>query len=153
VGVLLKAIRKIKAIEIASEDDVANGLHTCSSEPYFYDFAYKSSAPKEVTMVDRHNRCLITRPRDPESDECVLYDVVIPIDENGHCILSDSCGDEKSIDGRPKSWKCCDMCKSATSEEVAEILEIKQVFERSLEDVRAFLEQIDSGCKHGTTLS
>jgi len=57
------------------------GLHTISSEPYFYDTGYKSSALKHVTVVDHDKRRLITYDKCPEVDECALYNMVIPVDE------------------------------------------------------------------------
>ena len=59
VGILLKTLQKINAIQI-SEDDLLEGFHTSSSEPYYYDTGYKSSALKEVTTVDHEKRCLVT---------------------------------------------------------------------------------------------
>jgi len=58
VGNLLKTLRKINAIEIASEDDFLQGSHTISSEPYFYDTGYKSLALKQKTVVDHDKRKL-----------------------------------------------------------------------------------------------
>ena len=40
VGNLLKTLRKNNAVQIVSEDDLLQGLHTISSEPYFYDTGY-----------------------------------------------------------------------------------------------------------------
>jgi len=56
----LKTLRKINAIQIVSEDDLMQKSHTASSEPFFYDTGYKSSALKEVTLVDHDKRCLVT---------------------------------------------------------------------------------------------
>ena len=89
VGILLKTLWQINDIKIESEDDFLEGLHTASSELYFYEFGYRSSALKEVTIVDRNKRCLVTKAREPESDECVLYDTAIPVNETGRCVLSE----------------------------------------------------------------
>ena len=54
------------AIQIVSEDDLLQGLHTVSSEPYFYDTGFKSSALKQVTIVDHDKRCLVTQEKCPK---------------------------------------------------------------------------------------
>ena len=52
VGILLKSLQRINAIQLASEYDFLEGVHTVSSEPFFYDTGYKTTAPKQVTIVD-----------------------------------------------------------------------------------------------------
>ena len=61
VGVLLRSLRKISGIQLVSEDDLEIQLHSSASEPYYYETAYKFSAPEEVTIVDHDNRCLVTK--------------------------------------------------------------------------------------------
>ena len=56
---------------------------------------------------------------------------------------------QTTSDDHPKSWKCCKLCKTLTDEEIYEILNIKRAFERFLGKVRAFLNEINSGCEHG----
>jgi len=41
VGSLLKACRLIKSLKIDGNEDFGEGCHTASTEPYFYDAAYK----------------------------------------------------------------------------------------------------------------
>jgi len=94
VGNLLKTLRKFNAIQIVSEDDLLQGLHTSSSEPYFYDTDYKSSALKQVTVVDHDKRSLVTHEKCPGVDEYALYNMVIPVDERGCCILFKQVGEE-----------------------------------------------------------
>ena len=149
VGILLKSLRKIKSIQLVSEDDFLKGVHTVSSKPFFYDTGYKTTAPKQVTIVDHAKRCLATEEKIPQLDEYALCEKVIPVDDKGRCILSEQVGKEKTSDGRPKSWKCNELCKAFTDEEIQNILNIKKVFERPLEEVRAFLYEMDSGCQHG----
>jgi len=91
VGSILKTLRKINAIQIVSEDYLMQKSHTASSEP-FYDTGYKSSALKEVILVDHDKRYLVTQTKCPEVHECALYDITIPVDENERCILSESIG-------------------------------------------------------------
>ena len=149
VGVLLSSLRKICGIQLNSEDDLQIHLHTPASEPYFYDTAHRSSAPKEVTVVDRDSRCIVSEPRSPEPHEIALYSMVIPVDERGRCVLAEEVGTGRTTDARPKSWRCCELCKQLTDEEISEILLIKLAFERPLEEVRAFLQEFDCGCEHG----
>jgi len=85
----------------------------------------------------------------PGLDECSLYNMVIPVDKRSRCVLSEQVGEEKTSDDRPKSWKCSKLCKALTDQEIGEIMNIKKVFERPLEEVRAFLHEIDFGCPHG----
>ena len=34
-------------------------------------------------------RCLVTQAKCPEVNECALYDMAIPMDEKGRCVLSE----------------------------------------------------------------
>jgi len=54
---------------LASEDDFLEGMHTVSSELFFYDTGYKTTALKQVTIVDHAKRCLVTQEKNPELDE------------------------------------------------------------------------------------
>ena len=40
-GSLLKTIRTVQSLQISSAEDFGEGCHTSSTEPYFYDSAYK----------------------------------------------------------------------------------------------------------------
>ena len=99
VGNLLKSVRKINAIQLETEDDLLEGCHTISSEPYFYDTGYKSSCLKQVTVVDHDKRCLVTQAKCPEVDECALHYMTIPVDEKGRCVLSEQVGAEIIVKG------------------------------------------------------
>ena len=59
VGELLKTVRLIGQ-QTFSGEAFEEGLHTVSSEPYFCDTSYKCPALKEVTVVDRESKCLVT---------------------------------------------------------------------------------------------
>ncbi|XP_065893087.1 uncharacterized protein [Dysidea avara] len=135
VGVLLRSLRKISGIQLVSEDDLEIQLHSSASEPYYYETAYKFSAPEEVTIVDHDNRCLVTRSKSSDPQECPLYSTVIPVDERGRCVLAEEVGTGRTSDDRPKSWRCSELCKQLTDEEMDEILQIKLAFERPLEEV------------------
>jgi len=121
-----------------------NCCRDASSEPYFYDTGYKSSCLKQVTVVDHDKRCLVSQAKCPEIDECALHYMAIPVDEkgrcflvneNGCCVLSEQVGEEKTSDDCLKHWKCCELCKTLTDQEIDEILTIKKVFERPLEEI------------------
>ena len=148
VGLLLHSLRKISGIKLDNDDDLEIQLHSSASEPYYYETAYKFSVPEEVTIVDRVNKCLMTQLKSPKANECPLYTTVIPVDETGRCVLAEEIGISKTSDDRPKSWRCSEFCKQLTNEEINEILQIKLVFERPLEEVRAFLQDLDCGCQH-----
>ena len=49
---------------------------------------------------------------------------------------------------RPLKWKCTNECRNLTSEEVAIVLRTKSLFQMSIEDLRAGLDDLDSGCGH-----
>jgi len=51
-------------------------------------------------------------------------------------------------DDRPKNWKCCELYKTLTNQEIDKILTIKKVYERPLEEIWTFLHEIDAGCQH-----
>ena len=87
----------------------------------------------------------LPRKKIPELDEYALYEKIIPVDDKGRCILSEQVGKEKTrmIVLRRK---CNELCKALTDEEIQNILNIKKVFERPLEEVRAFLYEVYSGC-------
>ena len=49
---------------------------------------------------------------------------------------------------RPLKWKCTNECRKLTSEEVAVVLKTNSLFQKSIEDLRAGLDALDSGCGH-----
>jgi len=149
VGNLLKTIRKINAIQIVSKNVLLQGLHTTSSEPYFYDTGYKSSALKQVTVVDHDKRCLFTQEKFPGVDEYALCNMSFLWMKEGIAFCLNKLMKKKTGDNCPKKWKCTNLCNALTDQEIVEIMNIKTVFERPLEEVRAFLHEIDSGCPLG----
>jgi len=38
--------------------------------------------------------------------------MAIPVNEKGHCVLSEQVGEEKTSDDRPKNWKYRELCKA-----------------------------------------
>jgi len=55
----MKTVRSIGQLCI-DDNSFQEGLHTVYSEPYFVDISYKMPASREITVIDRKNRCLTT---------------------------------------------------------------------------------------------
>ena len=72
----------------------------------------------------------------------------IPIDLNGRCVVSEEIGDRDKV---TMKWKCTSECRNLTSEEVAIVLRTKSLFQMSIEDLRAGLDDLDLGCGHVRT--
>ena len=70
------------------------------------------------------------------------------IDLNGRCVVAEEIGDRDKDTMRPLKWKCTNECRKLTSEEVALVLRTKSLFQMSIEDLRAGLDGLDSGCSH-----
>ncbi|KAL5469161.1 hypothetical protein EMCRGX_G030373 [Ephydatia muelleri] len=70
------------------------------------------------------------------------------IDLNGRCVVAEEIGDRDKDTMRPLKWKCTNECRKLTSEEVALALRTKSLFQLSIEDLRAGLDGLDSGCSH-----
>ena len=62
--------------------------------------------------------------------------------------MSEEIGDRDKVTMRPLKWKCTSECRNLTSEEVAIVLRTKSLFQMSIEDLRAGLDDLDSGCGH-----
>ena len=117
-GQLLSAVRAINNLVISK--DFGLRCHTASSEPYFYDSAYTG----------------------------VKQDLVIPVDENGKCIVAEEIERDKQT-GHLKKWKCTAECKLPTDDEVASILRAKELFGLPMQELRHELDNIDSRCENG----
>ena len=114
VGSLLKACRLIKKLKIDGKEDFGEGCHTASTEPYYYDTAYK--------LVKR--------------------DYALPIDENGKCVVANEIlpEDEKEDGKHPMIWECSSECKPLTETEVDAIVSLRVAFENPMQEVRHALE-------------
>ena len=99
--------------------------HTAGSEPFFYDASYN------------HKRQLGTKPE---------LNGAIPVDINGRCVVAEEIGDRHVFRMPPLKWKCTDECRLLSSGEMEAVLATKLLFQKSMEDVRAGLENLDSGC-------
>ena len=120
VGQLLKCVRVVNSFELSSLN-LGERWHTASSEPFFYDTAY---------MPMKQNNA-------------------IPVDEYGRCCTAEEVGDRVKNTMRPKKWKCTEDCKLATDEEISSIVAAKELFKKSMQELRNGLESIDKGCQHG----
>ena len=142
VGELLKTVRSISQ-QTFSEEAFEEGLHTLSSEPYFRDTLYKSPALKEVTVIDRENKCLVTELRSIDENEYSLDEIPIAVDSDGRCHLN--VDDEKGS----KTWRCDLTCKTFDNEDRQIIIDLKNEFsDDSIESVRDVLQTVDDGCDH-----
>ena len=125
-GALLKTARVVSNLNIKGWDHFGEGCHAASSEPFYYDAAYQ-----------------------PVQRACV-----IPMDENGRCVVasetSSSQNETSKTKGKqPLKWCCSSECKTLTEPEVAAIVNLKQAFEKPMEELRTALYACDSGCPNG----
>eukprot|EP00731_Ephydatia_muelleri_P017537 Em0010g635a len=117
-GSLLKTIRKVNAKKLQESDIlVGHRFHTAGAEPYFFDNSY--------THRKQHG--------------------AIPVDLNGRCVVVEEIKDRDKVTMRPLKWKCTNECRKLTSEEVAIVLKTNSLFQKSIEDLRAGLDALDSG--------
>ncbi|KAL5490946.1 hypothetical protein EMCRGX_G016151 [Ephydatia muelleri] len=70
------------------------------------------------------------------------------VDLNGRCVVAEEIGDRDKDTMRPLKWKCTNECRKLTSEEVELVVRTKSLFQMSIEDLRAGLDGLDSGCSH-----
>ena len=108
-GSLLKTVRTVQSMQISDAEDFGEGCHTASTEPYFYDSAYKP----------------------------VKGDYALPTDECGKCVLaSEIIADSKTSkcnrSKQPMKWACTNECKIPTDDEVHAIVELKNAFDKPL---------------------
>ena len=91
--------RLIKNLKIDGKEDFGEGCHTASTEPYYYNTAYK--------LVKR--------------------DYTLPIDENGKCVVANEIlpEDEKEDGKHPMKWECSSECKPLTETEVDAIVSLR----------------------------
>ena len=143
VGELLKVVRSISQ-QTFSEEAFEEGSHTLSSETYFCETSYKSPALKEVTVIDRKKKCLVTELRSIDENQYSLDEIPIAVDSDGRCHLN--MDDEKGS----KIWKCDLICRTFDSEDRKIIIDLKNEFcDDSIENVRDVLQTVDDGCDHG----
>ena len=123
-GSLLQAARLVQSMELTDKNDFGEGCHMASTEPFFYDSAYK--------LVKR---------------ECAL-----PIDTNGRCVIAKKVvctfGDIPRYSAKepPMKWECSSECKIITDAEVCTIIDLAAAFQKPMRELRCALESVDSGC-------
>ncbi|KAL5497335.1 hypothetical protein EMCRGX_G013796 [Ephydatia muelleri] len=117
-GEFLKDVRAINAIKL-EDSHLLEGVryHTAGSEPFFYDASYNHTR--------QHG--------------------AIPVDLNGRCVVADEIEDRHFVRMRPLKWKCTNECRLLTSGEMEAVLGTKLLFQKSMEDLRAGLDNLDSG--------
>ena len=154
VNTFLQVKRGINKLELGSEADFGKCYHTTSREPYFYEAAY-----------DYFEGCNgQAKGFNVNTFKCKALPNPIPVQENGHCHLSDisSCitstetptGDSKSqskgsTDSQTQTnkWSCSPRCKRLSDNEIATIVSLKNVFDNDIPDLRKVLEECDK-CPH-----
>jgi len=110
----MKTVRSIGQ-QCIDDDTFEEGSHTVSSEPYFQDTAYKMPASREITVIDRKNRCLATELRSViDKNEFSLGGIVIAVDNHGKCYFKSEGGNGANP---PKTWKCDFRCKTFCTED------------------------------------
>ena len=57
VGALLKAVKKICELDIKTHHDFGEGMHSVSSEPYYYESAYDFDFQPGVMVADSCGQC------------------------------------------------------------------------------------------------
>ena len=57
VGALLKAVKKICELDIKTHHDFGEGVHSVSSEPYYYESAYDFDFEPGVMVADSCGQC------------------------------------------------------------------------------------------------
>ena len=58
-GALLKTTRAVRSLDIQGRDDFGEGCHTASSEPYYYDCAYRPVERASPIAMDEHGKCVV----------------------------------------------------------------------------------------------
>ena len=145
MGEFLKTIRTISQQSIGNEA-FEDSSHAMSSEPYFHDTGYKDPALEEVTVIDRKSRSLVTEVKSiVDNNEYSLVGTVIAVDKHGQCYM-----ELEDLQLSSKTWKCCLTCKKFCGKDRQSIMDLKSVFvDKSLEEVRDLLQNLDNGCEHG----
>ena len=75
----------------------------------------------------------------------------MPIDECGKCVLAseitiDSKTRKHNRKNQPMKWACTSECKTPTDDGVHAIVELKEAFDKPIQEVRQALDACDSDC-------
>ena len=60
-GSLLKAARLVQSMELTDKNDFGEGCHMASTEPFFYDSAYKLVKREYALPIDTNGRCVTAK--------------------------------------------------------------------------------------------
>ena len=123
-GSLLQAARLVQSMELTDKNDFGEGCHMASTEPFFYDSAYKLVKREYALPIDNNGRCVIAKKVVCTSDEIPRYSAKEP----------------------PMKWECSSECKIITDAEVCTIIDLAAAFQKLMRELRCALESVDSGC-------
>ena len=104
-GSLLQAARLVQSMELTDKNDFGDGCHMASTEPFFYDSAYKLVKKEYALPIDTNGRC-ITAKNVCTSDEIPRYSAKEP----------------------PMKWECSSECKILSDSDVCTIIDLDIVF-------------------------
>ena len=60
-GSLFQAARLVQSMELTDKNDFGDGCHMASTEPFFYDSAYKLVKKEYVLPIDTNGRCITAK--------------------------------------------------------------------------------------------
>ena len=58
---LLQAARLVQSMELTDKNDFSDGCHMASTEPFFYDFAYKLVKREYALPIDNNRRSITAK--------------------------------------------------------------------------------------------
>ena len=122
-GSLLQAARLVQSMELTDKNEFGEGCHKASTEPFFYDSAYKLVKKEYALPIDTNGRC-ITAKNVCTSDEIPRYSAKEP----------------------PMKWECSSECKILSDSDVCTIIDLAAAFQKPMRELRCELEFVDSGC-------
>ena len=123
-GSFLQAARLVQTMELTDKNDFREGCHIASTEPFFYDSAYKLVKREYALPIDTNGRCVIAKKVVCTSCEIPRYSTEEP----------------------PMKWKCSSECKILSDAEVCTIIDLAPAFQKPMRELKYALESVDSGC-------
>ena len=60
-GSLLQAARLVQRMDLTDKNDFGDGCHMVSTEPFFYDSAYKLVKKEYAVPIDTNGRCITAK--------------------------------------------------------------------------------------------
>ena len=99
-GSLLQAARLVQSMELTDKNDFGEGCHMASTEPFFYDSAYKLVKREYALPIDTNGRGVIAK-----KVVCTFGDIP-----------------RYSAKEPPMKWECSSECKIITDAEVCTII-------------------------------